>query len=396
MARRPRASRLETRTGRLKLPVRQKPYDFTTISPGIALGYRRNSAAGTWVVRVADGKGGNWTKRVGLADDYEDADGTHVLTWWQAIEQARKLARGADDAGRPATVTETIDAYEADLRARGGAVENAGRIRKHLTPTLASKPVGLLTARELAAWRDRLLTDGKLKAASVVRLSKAFKAALNLGARRDSRITNRSAWRDALSGINEGFASRNLQRLADDKVGAVVAAAHAIDPSFGLYVEVLAQTGSRCSQVARLTVKDLQADNGTPRLMMPCSHKGRGRKFEKRPVPITPALASKLKSNRSAEAPLLLRGDGRAWQSSNAGDHEVLYRAAAERAGVAGTTIYALRHSSIVRALLAGVPMRVTAAMHDTSTAMIERTYSAFITEFSDKLTRPALLDFGE
>ena len=47
MARRPRASRLETRTARLKLPARQKPYDFTTLSPGIALGYRRNHAAGT-------------------------------------------------------------------------------------------------------------------------------------------------------------------------------------------------------------------------------------------------------------------------------------------------------------------------------------------------------------
>jgi hypothetical protein len=65
MARRPRASRLETRTSRLKQPVREKPYDFTVISPGIALGYRRNKAAGTWVVRVADGKGGNWTSASG-------------------------------------------------------------------------------------------------------------------------------------------------------------------------------------------------------------------------------------------------------------------------------------------------------------------------------------------
>ena len=49
MARRPRASQLETRTARLKLPVRQKPYAFTTIAPGIALGYRRNAGGGVWV-----------------------------------------------------------------------------------------------------------------------------------------------------------------------------------------------------------------------------------------------------------------------------------------------------------------------------------------------------------
>ena len=89
MARNPRASRLETRTARLKLKVRQKPYDFTTISPGIALGYRRNRAAGVWVVRVADGHGGNWTKRVGLADDHEPSDNANVFDWWEAVEEAQ-------------------------------------------------------------------------------------------------------------------------------------------------------------------------------------------------------------------------------------------------------------------------------------------------------------------
>ena len=48
MARRPRP---ETRTARLKLPVCLKPYDFTVISPGIALGYRRCAAA--WPLRGA-------------------------------------------------------------------------------------------------------------------------------------------------------------------------------------------------------------------------------------------------------------------------------------------------------------------------------------------------------
>jgi integrase len=368
-------------------------YDFVTIAPGIALGYRRNRAAGTWVVRVADGKGGNWTKRVSLADDFEDADGEHVLTWWQAIDKARKLARGTDDAGRPATVKEAVDAYERDLIARGGSVANAGRIRKHLTATLAAKPVGLLTVRELAHWRDSLLA-ASIKPATLVRLFRATKAALNLAARRDHRIANRNAWHDGLSGLAENFSSRNAQRLDDGQVGAVVAAAYAIDPAFGLYVEVAATTGARLSQIARLTVADLQADNGTPRLLMPTSRKGRNRKAGKRPVPITVGLANKLKSNRLADAPLLLRADGRPWQSSYDGDHLRLYSVAATRAGVEGS-IYALRHSSIIRSLLANVPIRVVAATHDTGAAAIERTYSAYITEFSDAVSRPALLDLS-
>jgi len=58
-------------------------------------------------------------------------------------------------------------------------------------------------------------------------------------------------------------------------------------------------------------------------------------------------------------------------------------------------TLYALRHSSIVRHLLAGTPIRVTADMHDTSVAMLERTYSRFIADHSDALTRRALLDIA-
>jgi len=125
---------------------------------------------------------------------------------------------------------------------------------------------------------------------------------------------------------------------------------------------------------------------------MPASRKGRGRKPAKRPVPITTDLAAKLRSNRPAEAPLLLRADGRAWQSSDDGDHERLFRLAAARAGLQGVTAYVLRHSSVIRSLLANVPVRIVAAMHDTSVAMIERTYSAHISDYADTVARGALL----
>jgi hypothetical protein len=56
-------------------------------------------------------------------------------------------------------------------------------------------------------------------------------------------------------------------------------------------------------------------------------------------------------------------------------------------------TIGSLRHSAIVRSLLAGVPVRVTAANADTSIKMIERTYSRYIGDHSDEIARRALLD---
>ena len=65
----------------------------------------------------------------------------------------------------------------------------------------------------------------------------------------------------------------------------------------------------------------------------------------------------------------------------------------AKKAGLEEITIYALQHSNIVRQLLAGVPVRVVAVNHDTSIRMIERTYSRYIGDHADALTRAALLD---
>jgi hypothetical protein len=69
-----------------------------------------------------------------------------------------------------------------------------------------------------------------------------------------------------------------------------------------------------------------------------------------------------------------------------------LFGTAAKRAGIEAS-VYALRHSSIVRAILAGVPLRIVADLHDTSTAMLERTYSANISHHADEVARKGLLD---
>jgi hypothetical protein len=130
MARSTRSTRLETRTARLKSPVRKKPY-FITVAPGVGLGYRRNKTAGSWVVRAANGRGGNWTQAFAVADDFEEANGGNLLTFWQAQDRARALARGGrgadEDSGKPITVAQMMDRYEMDLKARGGDVYNAQR-----------------------------------------------------------------------------------------------------------------------------------------------------------------------------------------------------------------------------------------------------------------------------
>src|SRR6516162_4727900 len=98
MARSIRSSTLETRSARLRLPVSVKPA-FVRVAKGLGLGYRRNKSGGVWIMRVADGKRGNWVRTIGAADDFAEADGGDVLNFWQAQDKVRSLARVAP--GRP-------------------------------------------------------------------------------------------------------------------------------------------------------------------------------------------------------------------------------------------------------------------------------------------------------
>jgi hypothetical protein len=104
-------------------------------------------------------------------------------------------------------------------------------------------------------------------------------------------------------------------------------------------------------------------------------------------------LAAKLRAavnSRAPTEPLLVKQNGQPWKKS---DHTRPFARVAKKAGFEEVTIYALRHSNIVRQVLAGVPVRVVAVNHDTSVRMIERTYSRYIGDHADALTRAALLD---
>jgi integrase len=395
VARKIRAPKIETRTSRLALPRQRKPHGYTNVAPGIWVGYRRTQSAGTWDLKAANGKGDYWHAKIGVADDYEDADNEHVFDFWQAAERARAMARGQTAANsRPATVQAALDDYEADLRARGGDLTNASRVRHHLSAALLNKPVGLLGVSDLRKWRNRLIADG-VKPATVVRVCKGLRAALNAAADSDPKRITERPWRIGLSGLTDIYTPVN-KVLSDADVLRLVEAAYARDPAFGLFIETLAVTGTRTSQAASLLVADLQVARDDPRLMMPSSRKGgRGRRqITRRPVPITPALAAKLKraaADRLSDAPLLTGADGNAWKPKSK-ELRDLFIGIAAQCGLK-CTAYALRHSSVVRSLLAGTPTRLTASLHDTSTIILERVYSHFIADHGDAVARRGLLD---
>jgi integrase len=398
MARSIRSASLETRTARLKLPHRKKPYT-AGIGPGVQLGYRRRLTAGRWIVFGADGAGGKWERAFADADDFENSNGKDVLDFWQATDQARALARGEDTASadsgeRPVTVAEALAKYRADLETRGADLTAVARVGLHLPPKLAGKPVATLRAESLKQWRDGLRE--KLAPGSINRIANALRAALNMAADADSRIS-RHAWEVGLKAV-PGAAARNVI-LSDAQVRRLVAEAYAVGEPLGLLVEVAAVTGARVGQIARLEVGDLQGERRNPRLMMPSSRKGRGEKrVSHYPVAIPETLALKLKQagkGRASSDTLLCKSDGGAWSKS---EHSRPFRRAVINAGLdpSKVSIYALRHSSITRQLLAGVPVRVVAVGHDTSVLMVEKNYSKHIADHTDSLVRPTLLDLGE
>jgi integrase len=398
MARRIRSAELETRTGRLKLAVRKKPYT-ARIALGIRLAYRRNQGGGVWSVLRADGTGGSWLQRFALADDHEESNGSTVLTFWEATEVARKLARGDGtvgevEGGRPATIDESVLAYERDLAARDASKHNATYLRFHLPPALMSKPVAMLTAREVRALQHTLLDKG-LKPSTVNRYMKAFKACLTLAANDDERIVNQRAWK--LPALRDTGNPRNVI-LSERKVRDLIAASYATGGDcFGAYMEILAVTGARPIQARRLRVADLEADHPDgPRLNMPTSKKGRGQKrIERVPLPIPAGFAKRLKAQavgRAEDEPLLINDSGAAWTGDA---HQALFASAAAAANLPKTaTAYALRHSFITRSLLKGIPVRLVAASVDSPTTMIEATYSKHIARPGADLMRGALIDF--
>jgi integrase len=401
MARKVSFSALESRSARLRLKIRRLPYSGPSLARGISLMYRRNKTNGTWVLKCSDGHGAYWTKAFALADDFEEADAKNVLTFYEAQDQAKKLARGdASSTGTPPiTLDSALTHYKRDLEAREANPYNAQHPRLHLSSVLLAKPVQLLTATELKRWRDSLL--GTMAPATINRLGRCVCAALELAAQHDERIQNRQAWEIGLANLPNAQMARNVI-LSDAKVREFVATAYGLDHQFGLLTDTLAITGARPSQAVRLCVEDLHDHPARPKLMMPKSCKGGGRsraqkRHERYSVPISTQLAAKLKEaakGHADDAPLLLQRDGSPWDKNPGQNYHREVNKVVTAIGLdpADVSMYCLRHSSIVRMLLQNIPIRLTASLHNTSTVMIERHYSKFIVEHSDDISRRALL----
>lgn len=403
------------------------------LDPDVHLGYRRGKRGGAWVVRWYLGRGYR-QQTLGTADD-ELHEGTldynaAVRSAREVVETERRKAREAS-AGPTLTVRKAVEAYIAarDARdtgrkgrpARSDASSRlsryvigkapAGKRKEVSAAALSEVALANLSESELLKWRAAL--PAELKSATKQRLVNDLKAALN-----EAYATHRARLPVELPGVvkhglranrdesdNADDVARENQILSDAEVTRLIGAAREVDAEQGwdgdVYrlILVLAATGARFSQVARLRVRDVQPDKA--RLMIPSSRKGKGTKDAIKPVPIGPDVLEALLpavADRKRDDPLLERWHSRQaaggiqWQRvgrgpwKSASEINRVWAAIRKRTGMLKVIPYAFRHSSIVRGIRANLPIRLVAAMHDTSVAMIERHYGRHIADGLDEL----------
>lgn len=318
-----------------------------------------------------------------------------------------------------------------DSRRKGTPTRSdaASRLGRHLLgqekqpPRTAIPPAPLaatafheLKEADLFDWRANLSAD--MKASSKQRLVNDLRAALNAAyADNRDRLAPtlpgiiKHGLRTESSGDDDVPLARDNQILSDAQVTKLLTAARAIDAEaawegdlFRL-VATLAATGARFSQIVRMRVCDVQRSQG--RLMIPSSRKGKGSKNSAIPVPVGKDILDALLpaiTGREKEAPLFERWRSRQvpgairWERVG----RAPWKAAAElvrpwnlirnNAQMVGVIPYALRHSSIVRGIRANLPIRLVAALHDTSVPMIERHYGRWVADGLEDLAARAVV----
>ncbi|OGA59955.1 MAG: hypothetical protein A3G81_25960 [Betaproteobacteria bacterium RIFCSPLOWO2_12_FULL_65_14] len=374
MARRAKNYNLGSKTARLKLEARRKPY-YQQIAPGVTLGYlRRDPPPGAWQMRELV-EGDYKYRTLGTADDVSTADGRDTLTHAQAVRLAG--APAAPLAGGPITVRRALENYLSALEGRSvHAREARQRADKHILPALGRYRVDRLTKRQIEDWlagmvkaADKDDPDARRRSQDTAnRVLTILKAALNDAWSDDANsIPTDAAWR-RVKPFKDVGASR-VDHFDAKQIRLLIAKAAADDRRFAELLEAGYLTGARYGELAALDVGDFDAQRS-----LLVIRKG---KTGARVVTLTAEAVQffrRLTKDRPANAVLLQRKDGDRWGKSE--QHRPFKRAAAAAELPATASYYSLRHSYISRAIEAGMPLNLLAENCGTSLSMIQRNYA--------------------
>ena len=403
MAKKVRERALDTRAAGDKLKVAGKPY-YRSIGHDLHLGYRKGKDARRWVVRRYAGAGNYVVETIGHADDISDADGTNVLTFWQAQTKAHAM-QGASTPGAY-TLKQAIADYLVHMEGRSTRQQIFGRLAKYVPAALANKPLAEVGRADIAAWhagmaasapmvrtskgaapnrRNVDLGDAEVirrRQVSANRVLTQLRAAMNF-AFAEGKVSNVVAgeWRRV-----KPFHGVTTARVRHLTVAECVRLLNACEGDLRSLVRAALETGCRYQECARLVVEDFHQDSGT--LLIRQSKSGRSRHviLTEQGTEFFGGLAAGRKNSD-----LLL---GRPWPESAC---QRPLAAACKRAGIdPAISIHTLRHTWASLAVMAGVPLIVVARnLGHSDTRMVEKHYGHLAQSYVTDAIRRGAPRFG-
>jgi integrase len=404
MARTVRNPKLDTRSARAKLPVRDSPY-WVSLAPGCALGYRKGPKGGVWLAKLVR-NGIRQQTTLGPADDVLDPDGVLAISYADAQTKARDwfatLARPEKPAG-PYTVRDAVTDYLDWFIATGrkSIKETEASVGAFILPQLGDDDVSSLTPARLRNWHmdiaaasPRLRTKpGKKqnvrdtardpeaprrRRATANRILTVLKAALN-HAWREGKVASDDAWR-RVAPFREADAAR-VRYLDRDECRRLV---NVSAQPLRTIVRGALHTGARYSELARMHVADFDRDSGT--VLVRTSKAGKVRHIELTAEGLE--FFQEITAGRAGSEFLFHRGGG-AWGKSH--QQRPLADACQAAKINPAASFHTLRHTYASLMVMDAVPLMVVAHnLGHADTRMVEKHYGHLSTSYVREAIRTA------
>jgi integrase len=389
------------------------------------LGYRRiANKNGSWIGFTYQGSSGKYSERAfAQADDYSEADGAEVLTYYDAMQRVSKEAPPVRHAGSY-TARNAVTDYVAWLkRNRKTEADAKARLEAYVVTHFGDRPLASLKPADFERWIEWALAhkprgrlkDGKQSAAAKRARAKArgkelppepppIPAAERARRRRSTLNRVINSWHAALERAYEqghvssrdawarlrkfrGADSARVVRLTTEQALRLT---NACPPDFRQLVEVALLTGCRYGELTAFKARDF--DDGSATMLVAESKSGKPRR-----VPLTDegkALLESLTAGKKPDDVVLTKVDGEPWGKS---EQFRRMRTACAAAKISPpVNFHAIRHTFASLLVEAGTPLAFVAdALGHRDTRMVSKHYAHLAPNVVHDTIRANLPSFG-